>query len=51
MIKSFRDRACERLWMGEFVKRFSGIEKQAMRKLDMLLRGNSMTCAHHQQTG
>ena len=36
MIKSFRDRACQRLWMGEFVKRFSGIEKQALRKLDML---------------
>jgi toxin HigB-1 len=36
MVKSFRDRACERLRMGEFVKRFSGIEKQAMRKLDML---------------
>jgi toxin HigB-1 len=36
MIKSFRDRACERLWMGQFVKRFSGIEKQATRKLDML---------------
>ena len=36
MIKSFRDRACQRLWMGEFVKGFSGIEKQALRKLDML---------------
>jgi proteic killer suppression protein len=36
MIKSFRDRATERLWMGAFVKRFSGIERQALRKLDML---------------
>ena len=36
MIKSFRDRAGQRLWTGEFVKRFSGIEKQALRKLDML---------------
>jgi proteic killer suppression protein len=36
MIKSFRDRVCQRLWMGEFVKRFSGIEKKALRKLDML---------------
>ena len=36
MIRSFRDRATERLWLGEFVKRFSGIEKQARRKLDML---------------
>jgi proteic killer suppression protein len=36
MIRSFRDRATETLWMGVFVKRFSGIEKQALRKLDML---------------
>ena len=36
MIKSFRDRACQRLWMGELVKRFSGLEKQALQKLDML---------------
>jgi toxin HigB-1 len=36
MIRSFRDRATERLWMGSFVRRFSGIEKSAVRKLDML---------------
>ena len=36
MILSFRDRAAERLWAGKFVKRFSGIERQALRKLDML---------------
>jgi addiction module HigA family antidote len=36
MIKSFRDCACQRLWMGAFVKRFSRIERQALRKLDML---------------
>jgi proteic killer suppression protein len=36
MICSFRDRATERLWMGVFVKRFSGIASQALRKLDML---------------
>jgi toxin HigB-1 len=36
MIRSFRDRATETLWMGVFVKRFSGIEKSALRKLDML---------------
>jgi proteic killer suppression protein len=36
MIRSFRDRATERLWMGEFVKRFSAIEERAQRKLDML---------------
>jgi proteic killer suppression protein len=36
MIVSFRDRATQRLWMGEFVKRFSGIEVPARRKLDVL---------------
>jgi proteic killer suppression protein len=36
MIRSFRDGATERLWLGEFVKAFSGIEKQARRKPDML---------------
>ncbi len=36
MIRSFRDRATEKLWMGGFVRPFSGIEKQAVRKLDML---------------
>jgi toxin HigB-1 len=36
MIRSFRDPATERLWMGAAVKRFSGIEKQALRKLDVL---------------
>lgn len=36
MIISFRDRNTERLWLGEFVKPFSGIERQARRKLDML---------------
>jgi proteic killer suppression protein len=36
MIRSFRDRATERLWLGEFVKRYGGIETQALRKLDML---------------
>jgi proteic killer suppression protein len=36
MIRSFRGRATETLWMGSFVKQFSGIEKPARRKLDML---------------
>jgi proteic killer suppression protein len=36
MIVSFRDRATLRLWMGEFVKKFAGIEKPARRKLDVL---------------
>ena len=36
MIQSFRDHATEQLWMGAGVKRFSGIERQALRKLDIL---------------
>jgi proteic killer suppression protein len=36
MIRSFRGRATEKLWMGSFVRQFSGIEKPALRKLDML---------------
>ena len=36
MIRSFRDRATEKLWMGGFARQFGGIEKQALRKLDML---------------
>ena len=35
-IRSFRDHPTERLWVDGFAKRFSGIEKQALRKLDML---------------
>jgi toxin HigB-1 len=42
MIVSFRDRATEHLWMGAFVKRFSGIEKPAWRKLDMLHHARSL---------
>ena len=36
MIQSFRDRATEQLWMGAVVKRFTGIERTALRKLDIL---------------
>ena len=42
MIRSFRDRATERLWMGAFVKRFSGFASQAQRKLDMLHTARSL---------
>jgi toxin HigB-1 len=42
MIRSFRDRATERLWTGAFVKRFSSFEKQALRKLDMLHNAGSL---------
>jgi toxin HigB-1 len=36
MIRSFRNRATQQVWAGTFVKRFSGIDQQARRKLDML---------------
>ena len=36
MIRSFRDRETERLWLGQSVKRFRAFEKTALRKLDML---------------
>ena len=36
MIRSFGDRATEKLWLGQFVRAFGGIQKQALRKLDML---------------
>jgi proteic killer suppression protein len=42
MIRSFRDRATEQLWMGAFVRQFGGIEKQARRKLDMLHQARSL---------
>jgi proteic killer suppression protein len=43
MIRSFRDRATERLWMGAFVKRFSAIEKPALRKLDILHNARNLS--------
>jgi len=36
VIKHFADAATDRLWNGECPKRFSGIQRQALRKLDML---------------
>jgi proteic killer suppression protein len=36
MVRHFRDRASERFWNGEPVRQFTGIKKQALRKLDML---------------
>ena len=36
MIRSFKDARTERLFRGETVKAFTGIEKAARRKLDML---------------
>jgi proteic killer suppression protein len=43
VIQSFRDRATERFWMGAFVRKFSGIEKQAWRKLDMLHQARDLS--------
>ena len=43
MIMSFRDNATRRLWMDGFAKRFSSIEKQALRKLDMLHHARSLS--------
>jgi proteic killer suppression protein len=42
MIRSFRGRATEQLWMGFFVRQFSGIEKQAVRKLDMIAHARNL---------
>ena len=42
MIRSFRDRATQHLWLGAFVKRFGGIEKPALRKLDMLHQARNL---------
>jgi proteic killer suppression protein len=36
MIRGFKAADVERLWLGETVRRWAGIEKQAKRKLDML---------------
>jgi toxin HigB-1 len=46
MIRSFRDRATQRLWMGASVKRFSGLEKQARRKLDMVHHARDLDDLH-----
>jgi len=43
MIRSFRNRTTERLWLGEFVKQFSSVERQALRKLDMLHHARDLT--------
>jgi proteic killer suppression protein len=42
MIVSFRDGATRRLWTDGFAKRFSGIERQALRKLDMLQHARNL---------
>jgi proteic killer suppression protein len=41
MIKSFKDKNSEKLYSGKFVKDFSGFERQAIRRLQIL---DSATC-------
>ncbi len=36
MIKSFKDKKTEKLFNREFEKKFSGIERQALKKLEIL---------------
>ncbi len=42
MIRGFKSRATERLWLGEKVRQFAAIEKQALRKLDALAAATSL---------
>ena len=42
MIRVFKSRATERLWLGETVRQFAAIEKQALRKLDALAAATSL---------
>jgi len=43
MIKSFRDKQTETLYQRQFVKRFSGIERQAVKRLRILESADSLT--------
>ena len=42
MIQSFRDRDTEQLYNRQFVRRFSGIERQAIRRLRLLDTSETM---------
>ena len=43
MIRSFKDKQTEALYRREFVKRFSGIERQAVKRLRILESTDSLT--------
>lgn len=43
MIRSFKDKQTEALYRREFVKRFSGIERQAVKRLRILESADSLT--------
>jgi toxin HigB-1 len=42
MILGFRDKDAERLWRGEFVRRFQGIRRQAVMRLGRLEAATSL---------
>jgi proteic killer suppression protein len=42
MILGFRDKDTERLWRGEFVRRFQGIRRQALMRLGRLETATSL---------
>jgi toxin HigB-1 len=42
VIRGFRSRATERLWLGEKVRQFAAIETRALRKLDALAAATSL---------
>jgi len=42
MIKSFKDKNTQRLYSGKFVKEFSGFERQAIRRLQILDNATSL---------
>lgn len=43
MIQAFKDKHTEALFNREFVKRFSGIERQALKRLRLLNRAGSLS--------
>ena len=43
MIKSFKDKQTEALYRRQFVRRFSGIERQAVKRLRILESADSLT--------
>jgi len=42
MIKSFKDKNTQKLFLGRFVKHFSGFERQAIRRLQILDNATSL---------
>ena len=42
MIQSFKDKKTEKLYCGEFVQEYSGLERQAVRRLQILDSATSL---------